>query len=82
MLAQLEFLLGEGREKTIHLSGPIIFIVFDFFNSDFNHNFPWPLIEEIIDDIQINFEMVYLGFYFDKLPPKTKNIIVGHVDNF
>lgn len=80
MLAQLEFVLSEGREKPIHLSGPLIFIVFDY-DIDINRNFLWPLIEEIIDDIQISFEMVYLGSQFDVFPREAKKIIVGHSHN-
>lgn len=77
MLSELEFLLSEGREKPFHLSRSLLLVVYDAVS---NHNFPWPLIEETIDDIQIDFEMVYIGLRFDKLPPKAKNIIVGHLD--
>lgn len=80
MLSQLELLFSEGREKPFHPSARLLVLVFDNF-IDFNNNFPWPLIEETIDDIQINFEMLYIGHHFDKLPPKAKNIIVGHVDD-
>lgn len=79
MLSQLELLFSEGREKPFHPSGPLLVLVFDYF-INFNNNFPWPLIEETIDDIQINFEMLYIGDHFDKLPPKAKNKIVGHVE--
>lgn len=44
---------------------------------DFNQDFPWPLIEETVDDIQINFEIIYIGKRFNKLPKIVADRISG-----
>lgn len=44
----------------------------------FNSDYPWPLIEETLNDIQIQFRIVYIGKHFDKLPTKVENKILGY----
>lgn len=49
---------------------------------DSNQDFPWPLIEDTVDDIQINFEIIYIGKHFNKLPKIVANRISGRaLDN-
>lgn len=49
---------------------------------DFNQDFPWPLIGDTIGDIQENFEIIYIGKHFNKLPKAVADRISGRgLDN-
>lgn len=78
--SKLELLLRDGQGEPFHLSrccqNTILLVMFDA-QLDFNTDFPWPLIEEAIDDTEINFEMIYVGNHFNMLPVTVADKIKG-----
>lgn len=74
-------MITNGQGKPFHISGlpvnTLLLVMFDG-QQEFSDHFPLSLIEENIDDIQTNFEIVYFGNHFDKLPRKVVNRILGH----
>lgn len=78
--SKLELLLRDGQGEPFHLSrccqNTILLVMFDA-QLDFNTDFPWPLIEEAIDDTEINFEMIYVGNHFNRLPVTVADKIKG-----
>lgn len=83
LLSKLDCLLSTEREDPLHLSDHppnTLLVITDDFTSDFKYDFPWPLIEETIDETQIEFEMIYIGQHFNKLPEKVKDRMLGHGD--
>lgn len=76
-----EYERGEPFKVSSRPPNTIFLVMFDG-HSDFNQDFAWPLIEEILDDIQIKFEIIYIGKHFNKLPRKVANkIMCRTVDN-
>lgn len=78
-------LLQNAQGQPFHLSkcppDTILLVMFDG-SPDFKPDFPWPLIEETIDDVRINFEIVYIGKHFNKLPKTVAGRISGRaLDN-
>ena len=81
MLSELDCLLIKKRGKPFHICDlpPNTFSLV-MFHSDPNDDFPCPLIEETVDDIQINFYMIYVGRHYHPLPAKVKDRILGYSD--
>jgi len=83
--SEFDRLLQNGKGEPFHLSqlslNTILLVMFDG-HLDFNQDFPWPLIEETRDYIQINFEIIYIGKHFNKLPKRVADRILGRaLDN-
>jgi len=79
--SKFDSMITNGQGKPFHISGlpvnTLLLVMFDG-QQEFSDHFPLSLIEENIDDIQTNFEIVYFGNHFDKLPRKVVNRILGH----
>lgn len=79
LLSELDCLLIDKQGNPFHLCDlPPNTLSLVMFNGDPNDDFPFPLIEESIDDIQINFQMIYIGRHFNKFPSKVKDRILAH----
>lgn len=78
-------LLQNRQGNPYHISkwspNTILLVLFDG-RPDFTQEFPSPLIEETIDDVRINFEILYIGKHFNKLPKTVADRISGRaLDN-
>jgi hypothetical protein len=77
LLSELDRLLTNGQKEPFRVSdlppNTLIFVICDV-RPD-KYNFPWPLIEETINETQIEFKIIYIGSDFDKLPTKVKDSI-------
>jgi Leucine-rich repeat (LRR) protein len=82
VLSEFDCLLNNRQGEPFHLSNHLcadsLFLVFFDDTKDFDHDFPWPLFEETIDEIETKFEMIYIGDNLHKVPWKVKAKIVGY----
>lgn len=83
--SQFERLLQNRQGEPFQLSkippDTILLVIFDG-QFGFNQDFPWPSIEDTVDDIKINFEIIYIGKHFNKLPKIVADRISGRaLDN-
>jgi hypothetical protein len=65
LLSEFDCLLTNGQGEPFHLSdhlcaGSLFLVIVDESN-DIDDDFPWPLFEELIDEIQTRFEIIYIG---------------------
>ena len=78
-LSDLDRLLNPGKRESFHLSNcppnTSILVMLDN-RAIFNSDYPWLLIEETLNDIQIKFEIVYIGKHFDKLQAKFQVMLL------
>jgi len=84
LLSKFDCLLTNGQGEPFHLSDHLcadsLFLVIYDKSNDIDYDFPWPLFEETIDEIQTKFEIIYIGDNFNKLSWKVNGKIVGHMD--
>jgi hypothetical protein len=84
VLSEFDCLLNNRQGEPFHLSNHLcadsLFLVFFDDTKDLDHDFPWPLFEETIDEIETKFEMIYIGDNLHKVPWKVKGKIVGYRD--
>ena len=84
LLSEFDCLLTNGQGEPFHLSDHLcadsLFLVIYDKSNDIDYDFPWPLFEETIDEIQTRFEIIYIGDNLNKLSWKVNGKIVGHMD--
>lgn len=84
LLSKLDHFLMDKQGNLFKISSlPIDTTSLFMFHSDPDHDFPFPLIEEAIDDNQngLDFKMFYIGKHFNKLHSKVKDNISGYSDD-